>query len=112
MEQKTCPTCGSEYIYQEGNLWICSICAHEWTADDLAVQAESEAVKDAHGTVLADGDTVALIKDLPVKGYPNPIKRGTVVKNITLANEAGHNISCKIPGFGSMYLKSEFVKKA
>ncbi|MCB0619593.1 MAG: alkylphosphonate utilization protein [Saprospiraceae bacterium] len=68
-------------------------------------------VKDANGNVLQDGDTVIVIKNLPVKGASGPIKAGTKVKNIRLA-EGDHNIDCKIDGFGAMALKSEFVKKA
>ena len=52
-----------------------------------------------------------VIKDLPVKGAPKPIKAVTKVKNIRL-NDGDHNIDCKIDGFGSMALKSEFVRKA
>lgn len=70
-------------------------------------------IKDAHGNVLADGDTVVVIKDLKVKGSSSVVKVGTKVKNIRLADGGdGHDISCKIPGFGAMNLKSEFVKKA
>ena len=68
-------------------------------------------VLDANGNVLVTGDSVVVIKDLPVKGAPKPIKAGTKVKNIRLV-EGDHNISCKIDGFGAMGLKSEFVKKA
>ena len=67
-------------------------------------------VLDANGNELQNGDTVITIKNLPVKGSPKPIKAGTKVKNIRLA-EGDHNIDCKIEGFGSMALKSEFVKK-
>ena len=66
---------------------------------------------DANGNPLANGDSVIVIKDLPVKGAPKPIKKGTKVKNIRLT-EGDHDIDCKIDGFGSMSLKSEFVKKA
>ncbi|MFT4833420.1 MAG: protein PhnA [Marinoscillum sp.] len=58
-----------------------------------------------------DGDTVLALKDLRVKGMPKPVKSGTKVKNIRL-KDGDHNIDCKIEGFGSMALKSEFVKKA
>ncbi len=68
-------------------------------------------VKDANGTILNNGDTVIIIKDLPVKGSSKAVKAGTKVKNIRLTN-SDHNIDCKIDGFGSMALKSEFVKKA
>jgi len=68
-------------------------------------------VKDANGNILQDGDSVVIVKDLPVKGAPKAIKAGTKVKNIKLV-DGDHNIDCKIDGFGSMALKSEFVKKA
>ena len=114
-EMNQCPQCGSEYIYEDRNLWICSSCAHEWTAGaSPAQEAESDAfvVKDANGTILKDGDSVTVIKDLKVKGSSSSIKVGTRVKNIKLVDGAdGHNISCKIEGFGAMNLKSEFVRK-
>jgi protein PhnA len=68
-------------------------------------------VLDSNGTILQDGDAVIVIKNLPVKGASGPIKKGTKVKNIRLT-DGDHNIDCKIDGFGSMALKSEFVKKA
>ena len=67
-------------------------------------------VMDAHGVELANGDTVMLIKDLPVKGFSKSLKSGTKVKNIRLT-DGDHNISCKVDGIGAMGLKSEFVKK-
>ena len=72
---------------------------------------QDEVVRDVNGAVLATGDSVVVIKDLPVKGAPKPVKAGTKVKNIRLVN-GDHNISCKIDGFEAMGLKSEFVKKA
>jgi protein PhnA len=70
-------------------------------------------VLDSNGNELSNGDSVVIIKNLPVKGAPKPIKAGTKVKNIRLTDsDNGHNIDCKIEGFGSMSLKSEFVKKA
>lgn len=68
-------------------------------------------VKDSNGTVLQNGDSVILIKNLPVKGAPKPIKAGTKVNNIKLV-DSDHNIDCRIEGFGAMALKSEFVRKA
>lgn len=62
-------------------------------------------------TVLNDGDSVVVIKDLKVKGSSSVVKVGTKVKNIRLV-EGDHNIDCKIAGIGAMQLKSEFVKKA
>ena len=109
-----CPHCGSEYPYQDGSLWICPECAHEWSAEggDAAAAAE-EGVRDANGNPLADGDSVTVIKDLKVKGSSLVVKGGTKVKNIRLVDATdGHNIACKIDGIGQMNLKSEFVKKA
>ena len=85
---------------------MCPECGFEWEAEQSGF-----IVKDANGNILADGDSIVIIKDLPVKGAPKPIKSGTKVKNIRLA-EGDHNIDCKIEGFGSMALKSEFVRKA
>jgi protein PhnA len=67
-------------------------------------------VRDAHGNVLQDGDSVSVIKDLKIKGSSNVVKVGTKAKNIRLI-EGDHNIDCKIDGIGAMQLKSEFVKK-
>ena len=110
-----CPKCHSENIYQDSNLWVCPECAHEWNPEASAVaeaKAEDNLIRDAHGNVLSDGDTVTVIKDLKVKGSSSVVKSGTKVKNIRLMDAGdGHDISCKIDGFGSMNLKSEFVKK-
>lgn len=109
-----CPKCQSEYTYEDGSLYICPMCAHEWTADEAAAEAESSIIRDANGNELQDGDDVVVIKDLPVKGSKSAIKQGTKVKAIRLILDAadGHDIDCKIDGFGAMKLKSEFVKKA
>ena len=109
MSLPNCPKCNSEYVYEDGNLLICPECAYEFSAADLIDQ--EEVVKDANGNVLADGDTVSVIKDLKIKGTSSAVKVGTKVKNIRLC-DGDHNIDCKIPGHGSMKLKSEFVKKA
>lgn len=110
--QPKCPKCGSEYAYQDQNLYICPECHHEWTVDASPVIVEDEGVvKDAYGNILQDGDSVTLIKTLKVKGASSDLKQGTKVKNIRLVS-GDHNIDCKIDGFGAMKLKSEFVKKA
>lgn len=111
-----CPVCQSEHIYQDSYLWICPTCSHEWS--HVPTQASSEIttddtlVRDANGNILTDGDTVVLVKDLKIKGSSSSIKGGTKVKNIRLFDVGdGHNITCKIEGFGAMNLKSEFVRK-
>ncbi|RXZ43114.1 zinc ribbon domain-containing protein YjdM [Crenobacter cavernae] len=106
-----CPACGSEFTYEDGALYVCPECAHEWSRDAAAPSDEARAVRDANGNVLNDGDTVTVIKDLKVKGSSSVVKVGTKVKNIRLV-DGDHDIDCKIDGFGAMQLKSEFVKKA
>lgn len=105
-----CPQCQSPYAYENGTLLMCPECGHEWDPNEVA-EPTGIVVKDANGNLLADGDSVVVLKNLPVKGMPQPIKAGTKVKNIRLV-EGDHNIDCKVDGFGSMALKSEFVKKA
>jgi protein PhnA len=110
-----CPKCNSEHTYQDRGLWVCPECAHEWSIGDDGASGETSletSVRDAHGNVLADGDSVIVIKDLKVKGASSVIKGGTKVRNIRLTDASdGHNIACKIEGIGAMNLKSEFVKK-
>lgn len=86
----------------------CPECGHEWVPDDLAETASD--VRDSVGNVLADGDTVTVIKDLKVKGSSLVVKVGTKVRGIRLV-DGDHDIDCKIPGMGQMSLKSQFVKK-
>jgi protein PhnA len=104
-----CPECSSEYTYEDGELYVCPECAHEWS------QAESSSefiIHDANGNILADGDSVTVIKDLKVKGSSNMIKVGTKVKSIKLVDKPDHNIDCKITGFGAIAITAAFVKKA
>ncbi len=105
-----CPKCQSAYVYEDTNLFICPECAHEWNQLDTE-RADTSTVRDANGTILQDGDTVTVIKDLKVKGASAVVKVGTKVKNIRLV-DGDHDIDCKIPGIGKMGLKSEFVRKA
>lgn len=111
-DTQTCPKCQSVYAYFDGALWICPECAHEWT---LQVSAEetvlSAKFRDAHGVELKDGDTVRVVKDLKVGS--ETLKSGTKVKGIRLLEEPvnGHDISCRVEGFGSIYLKCSVVRK-
>ncbi len=108
----SCPKCQYEYTYEEGDQFVCPECDHRWIAPTEAAPVEEGlVVKDANGTVLQDGDSVVLLKELKVKGAPSPLKAGTKVKSIRLV-DGDHNIDCKIDGFGAMALKSEFVRKA
>ncbi|MCF2442409.1 alkylphosphonate utilization protein [Dyadobacter sp. CY345] len=66
-------------------------------------------VKDGNGTLLSEGDSVKLIKDLKVKGSSTTLKRGTVVKNIRLTDDA-EEIEGKVDRT-VMVLKTMFIQK-
>ncbi|HCS61953.1 MAG TPA: phosphonoacetate hydrolase [Microbacterium sp.] len=112
-----CPECSSEHAYEMGALLVCPMCGHEWSPSEAAETAGSDepgdsVVKDAVGNVLSDGDTVTLVTSVKVKGSTG-IKAGTKVRGIRLIDPVnGHDIDCKIDGFGAMLLKSSVVKKA
>ncbi|CAI3799576.1 zinc ribbon domain-containing protein YjdM [Pseudarthrobacter sp. MM222] len=108
-----CPECSSEYTYELGALLVCPECAHEWSAAaPSATDDAPKVIKDAVGKVLADGDTVTVIKDLKIKGSSTVIKVGTKVRGIRLVDGVGgHDIDCKVDGVGPMQLKSSVVKK-
>ncbi len=113
-----CPKCASENIYEDGNLWVCPECTHEWNPLEAKPpneedEATAHVFKDAHGNVLVDGDAVTVIKELKIKGSSSVVKVGTKVRNIRLSESGdGHDIACRIDGIGAINLKSEFVKKA
>jgi protein PhnA len=106
-----CPNCASSLTYEDGPLLICPECAHEWSPVSAAADDAASVIRDANGNVLADGDTVTVIKDLKIKGTSQVVKVGTKVRNIRLVG-GDHDIDCRIDGFGPMKLKSEFVRKA
>lgn len=107
----SCPKCNSEYTYEDGENFVCPECAHEWLKESLEASTTNDRmIKDANGTILQDGDSVSVIKDLKVKGSSLVVKVGTKVKNIRLV-DGDHNIDCKIEGIGAMKLKSDYVKK-
>jgi protein PhnA len=106
-----CPKCSSEFTYEDGDNYVCPECAHEWPKVVAETVEEVKVFKDAFGTVLNDGDTITVIKDLKIKGSSSVVKVGTKVKNIRLV-DGDHDIDCKIDGIGAMQLKTEFVKKA
>jgi protein PhnA len=108
-ELPPCPKCQSHYTYEDVSLYVCPECAHEWSSSEGSTET-LKVVRDANGTALKDGDTVTVIKDLKIKGSSSVVKVGTKVKDIHLV-EGDHDIDCKVPGFGQMGLKSEFVKK-
>lgn len=69
-----------------------------------------EITKDSHGTILQDGDSVQLIKDLKVKGSSTILKRGNIMKNIRLTGDP-EEIECR-DGKSTLVLKTCFLKKA
>lgn len=114
-DAQPCPKCKSPYGYLDGALWTCPECAHEWSllvapTDEVAVAAGPK-FRDANGVELKDGDTVRVTKDLKVGG--DTLKSGTKVKGIRLLDEPvnDHDISCRVEGFGSIYLKCSVVRK-
>lgn len=109
-----CPDCSSAYTYEMGALLVCPECGHEWSAEaaEATAGAGPRVIKDAVGNILADGDTVTVIKDLKIKGSSGVIKVGTKVRGIRLMDGVGdHDIDCKVDGVGPMQLKSSVVKK-
>jgi protein PhnA len=109
-ELPPCPSCASTLTYEDGAVLVCPECGHEWSPSAPPASDAERVYKDANGNLLADGDTVTVIKDLKLRGSSGVVKQGTKVKNIRLVDE-DHDIDCKIDGIGAMKLKSEFVKK-
>ncbi|AMC92565.1 alkylphosphonate utilization protein [Erysipelothrix larvae] len=112
MEYPSCPNCNGTYTYEDGTLFICPECGHEWSQHEMDLEKEANAVKDAYGNVLQDGDNAIMIKDVKIKGSSDSIKQGTKVSNIRLEVNGDHNITARVDGYGVMDLKSELVKKA
>jgi protein PhnA len=106
-----CPTCKSEYTYEDGDNYVCPECAHEWPMVAGESAADESVVRDAFGNELKAGDSITVIKDLKIKGSSAVVKVGSKIKIIRLVS-GDHDIDCKIDGVGAMQLKSEFVKKA
>ncbi len=104
-----CPKCQMENNYFDGTVNVCPDCSHEWTDGDASSEPDNTP-KDSNGAILADGDAVTVIKDLPVKGSSMVIKRGTKVKSIRLT-ENPEEVDCKIDG-SSIVLKTCFLKKS
>ncbi|MFI9624783.1 zinc ribbon domain-containing protein YjdM [Streptomyces sp. NPDC052042] len=112
-----CPKCSCEYTYEMNALVVCPECGHEWVPSENDAPDEGASgervIRDSVGNVLQDGDSVVVVKALKVKGSPSGIKAGTKVRGIRLVDGVdGHDIDCRIDGFGAMQLKSSVVKKA
>ncbi len=113
-----CPQCSEPYAYEQGTMLVCPMCGHKWSAEPSSGGEYSDtenAIKDSVGNLLADGDSVTIVKDLKVAGSGGgTIKVGTKVKSIRLLESPvnGHDIDGNVPGFGRVNLKSSVVKKA
>ncbi len=106
-----CPNCHSDFVYQDQSLFICPECAHEWNPSEVEAE-DTLTVKDANGTLLAEGDKVTLIKDLKVKGSSIVLKIGTKAVIKRLKEGKDHQLDCKVDGAGDMMVTAQFVKKA
>ncbi|MDR5876146.1 zinc ribbon domain-containing protein YjdM [Vreelandella gomseomensis] len=106
-----CPRCQSEFVYQDQSLFICPECAHEWNPAEVAAE-DAVTVKDANGTLLAEGDKVTLVKDLKVKSSSIVLKIGTKAVIKRLKEGKDHQLDCKVDGAGDMMVTAQFVKKA
>lgn len=100
--------CETQEVLPHAERFECATCGHEWERPPEA--EKPRVVKDAHGTPLADGDQVILLKALPLKGSNQVLKGGSKSKPIKLV-DGDHEISCKIDGI-SVGLKACFVRKA
>ncbi|MDD5106716.1 MAG: zinc ribbon domain-containing protein YjdM [Desulfuromonadaceae bacterium] len=106
-----CPTCSSTFTYEDGEMYVCPECAHEWPISAVENTVSEPVVRDAFGNELKAGDSITVVKDLKIKGSSAVVKTGVKIKIIRLVS-GDHDIDCKIDGIGAMQLKSEFVKKA
>ena len=105
-----CPQCNSEYTYEDNGMFICPECAHEWNDAEPAHDSDELIVKDANGNLLADGDSVTVVKDLKVKGAGQTLRRGTLIKSIRLTDDP-QEIDCRYEGIKGLVLRAEFVRK-
>lgn len=107
-----CPKCESTYTYDDGSAFVCPECGHEWTAFEQKEAEEAALIRDSVGNILNEGDSVTIIKDLKVKGATSDLKAGTKVKSIRFCGDVdGHDLEAKVESFGTLYIKSKFVKK-
>lgn len=111
MSLPACPKCQCEYIYEDQQLLICPECAYEWNPNNTSDE-DAILVKDANGTLLADGDKVTVAKDLKIKGSSQVIKIGTKALVRRVLDKKDHQLDCKVDGIGEMVVTAKFVKKA
>jgi len=110
-ELPVCPQCTLENTYADGALWICADCGFEWS-DAAPAETSIVVVRDSNGNVLAQGDTVVVIKDLKVKGSSIPLKQGTVIRGIRLVEDDAEHIEGHSDKIKGLVLKTCFLRKA
>lgn len=110
MSLPACPSCQSEFVYQDQSQLICPECAYEWNPSE--VDEDAFVAKDANGTQLAEGDKVTLAKDLKVKGSSQVLKIGTKALVRRIVEGKDHELDCRVDGAGEMMVSAKFVKKA
>jgi len=106
-----CPSCQSEYVYQDQEQLICPECGYEWNPAEQEAE-NTITVKDANGALLAEGDKVTVIKDLKIKGSSQVIKIGTKAVIRRMKDAKDHQLDCKVDGVGEMMVTAQYVKKA
>ena len=111
MSLPPCPNCQSEFVYPDQNQLICPECNHEWNPEEQAADQQLH-IKDANGSMLAEGDRIIIAKDLKIKGSSQVMKIGTkaVIRRMKDSND--HQLDCKVDGAGEMMITAKFVKKA
>ncbi|TCV94641.1 protein PhnA [Luteibacter rhizovicinus] len=100
-----------ENTYPDGDMYICPDCAHEWPQRSMSVEESAALVRDVHGNVLDNGDSVVVIKDLKVKGSSIPLKQGSVIRNIRLVEGDVEHIEGNSDKIKGLVLKVCFLKK-
>lgn len=109
MPTLTCPLCLMDNVLSFPDHLECATCGHEWKAAEVEMAPAARVVKDAHGNILENGDIVAMVTDLKLKGTSETLKSGTKSKPIRLV-EGDHEIDCRMNGL-SIALKACYVKK-
>lgn len=113
MTAPACPQCTLANTCVDGGQYVCADCGFEWpTADAVDAPGDSVVARDSNGNVLADGDTVVVIKDLKVKGSSIPLKQGTVIRNIRLVEDDADHIEGHSDKIKGLVLKTVFLRKA
>lgn len=106
-----CPSCKSEYVYQDQTNLVCPECAYEWNPEEDANAAKLK-VKDVNGTLLNEGDKITIAKDLKIKASSQVLKIGTKAVIRRMNDGKDHQLDCKVDGIGEMMITAKFVKKA